>query len=63
MSYIQGENRNQMQLSPICLDDFVGEDNICRLIDAYINTLDMLTLNFKYAEIKSTGRHPYDPAS
>ncbi|GHU90508.1 transposase [Clostridia bacterium] len=63
MSYIQGENRNQMTLEPLCLDDYIGEDSVCRVIDAYVSTLDMSKLGFKYAEVKQNGRPPYDPAS
>jgi transposase len=63
MPYIQGGNRNQLTLTPICLDDYIGEDSICRVIAAYVSSLDMSALGFKYAETKDTGRPPHDPAS
>ncbi|MDR1210102.1 MAG: transposase [Clostridiales bacterium] len=63
MPYKQGESRNQLTLTPICLDDYIGEDSICRVIAAYVGSLDMSALGFKYAETKDTGRPPHDPAS
>jgi len=63
MPYIQGEKREQLTLTPMCLDDYVEPDNICRVINAYINSLDMADLGFKYALTKDTGRPPYNPAS
>ena len=63
MPYIQGENRDQLTLTPICLDDYIEPDNICRVIAAYVGSLDMVALGFKYAEPKDIGRPPHDPAS
>jgi transposase len=63
MPYVQGENRGQLTLEPLCLDDYIGEDSVCRVIDAYISGLDMSALGFKYAQTKQTGRSPYDPAA
>lgn len=37
MGYIQGADRNQVILLPDTLDDYVGEDNEVRAIDASIN--------------------------
>ena len=61
MPYIHGENREQLTLTPQCLDDYVGEDSICRVIAAYVGSLDMRALGFKYSEPKDTGRPSYDP--
>lgn len=63
MSYKQGENRDQLTIIPMCLDDYVAEDNVCRVIAAYVGSLDMKALGFKYAETKNIGCPPYDPAS
>jgi transposase len=63
MPYIQGENREQMTLTPLCLDDYIEADSICRIIAAYVGSLDMTALGFKYAETKDTGRPPHNPAS
>jgi len=62
MAYIKGENREQLTLTPLCLDDYVNEDNICRVIDVFVRSLDMTKLCFKYAQTKETGRPPHDPA-
>jgi transposase len=63
MGYVRGEDREQLALMPMCLDDYIGTDNICRVIAAYVGSLDMAALGFKYAEQKDTGRPPYAPAS
>jgi transposase len=62
MSYTTGENREQLTLMPLCLDDYIGEGSVCRVIDAYVNSLNLAALGFKYAETKATGRPPFDPA-
>jgi transposase len=61
MGYIQGESREQITLSPLCLDDYICEESVCRVIDAYANSLDLSAMKFKYSETKGTGRPPYDP--
>lgn len=63
MPYIQGEHRDQMALTPLCLDDYIEPDSICRVIAAYASSLDKVALGFKYAEPKDTGRPPYAPTS
>lgn len=62
MPYVQGQDRNQQMLMPMCLDDYIEQDSICRIIDAYVRSLDMTALGFKYAEPKETGRPPYNPS-
>lgn len=61
MSYIKGENRYEVTLFPESIDDYISEDNPVRVIDAFVQSLDMVKLKFKYAEPKKLGRHPYDP--
>jgi transposase len=62
MRHIQGEDRHQRTLLPDALEDFVDAENPVRVIDAYINSLDMADLGFNHAVTKETGRKPYDPA-
>jgi len=62
MAYKQGESRYQLTIMPMCLDDYIGANSVCRLIAVYVERLDMAALGFKYAEAKSTGCPPYDPA-
>jgi len=52
MAYIKGEKRDQLTLIPLCLDDYVEDNNICRVIDVFVRSLDMTGLGFKYAPSK-----------
>lgn len=61
MKYIIGESRNQITLLPECIEDYVGEDNPVRVIDAFVNQMDMDETGFKRAKPNETGRPPYDP--
>ena len=60
MGYIQGADRNQVVLLPETLDDYVGMENEVRVIDAFIDGLDIKTMGFK-AEAAREGRPGYDP--
>jgi len=62
MQYITGENRNQIALMPMCLDDYIGVDSIVRVIDAFVDKLDLIALGFKNAELNECGRPPYSPS-
>ncbi|WP_432697992.1 IS1182 family transposase [Marinobacterium sp. YM272] len=62
MRHLKGEPRQQSTLFPESLDDYVSADNPVRVIDAYMDSLDMLALGFTQAATKHTGRKPYDPA-
>lgn len=59
--YVRGESRNQLSIIPISLDDMIDENNPVRVIDALIESLDMIALEFKYAIPKDIGRKPYNP--
>lgn len=61
MKYISGESRNQITLLPDCIEDYVSVDNPVRVVDAFVNQLDMDELGFKRAKLNDTGRPPYDP--
>lgn len=39
--FIKGECRDQATLLPECLDDFIGEDNPVRIVDAFVDELDL----------------------
>jgi transposase len=45
----------------VVLDDFVPADHVCRVIDAFVETLVMSELGFERANAAETGRHGYDP--
>ena len=61
MPYIEGEDRNQLILFPASIEDYIAEDNPVRVIEAYVEQLDMAGLGFKFAECPRTGRPPYRP--
>ena len=60
MAYIKGENRDQITLMPDCLEDYVTADNPVRVIDAFVDQLDVAAQGFK-AEPAIEGRPGYDP--
>jgi transposase len=60
--FIEGEDRSQITLLPECLDDYIAEDNPVRLIDAFVEELDLRELGFEGAEPAATGRPSYHPA-
>ncbi len=61
MRHITGEDRHQTTLLPDSLDDFVAADHPVRVIDAFVDSLDMEALGFAKAKPKETGRKPYHP--
>lgn len=61
MRHLDGKSRQQGNLLPDTLDDYVGEDHPVRVIDAFIDSLDLVHLGFSKATTKSTGRKPYNP--
>lgn len=60
--FIEGEDRKQVTLLPECLDDFVAEDNPVRVIEAFVEELDLASLGFDGAMPSVTGRPSYHPA-
>ena len=59
--YIKGVNRFQTQLLPHTVDEFVDENNEVRVIDAFIDNIDLQKLNFKNAKPNRIGAPSYDP--
>lgn len=62
MSYIEGVARSQGILFPESIDDYIEEDNPVQFIDAFVESLDLEELGFKYSLPEATGRPPYNPA-
>jgi transposase len=60
--FIQGEDRSQATLFPERLDDYVAEDSAVRVIDVFIDELDLSSLGFK-TQANETGRPAYHPAT
>jgi transposase len=61
MSYIQGEDRGQAALLPVAIEDYVAADAPVRVIDAFVDGLDVKGLRFGRPVPAPTGRPPYDP--
>ena len=62
MRYKTGELvREQYTLIPFSFDELISDDNIVRVIDAFIDKLDMKELSFKYVETSVVGNRPYSP--
>ena len=61
MSYKIGIDKKQTTMFPASIDEYVPENHICRVIDAFTKLLNIAALGFKYAECKETGSPPYDP--
>ena len=62
MRHINGDSRQQGLLLPSSLDDYVDDNNPVRVVDAFIDSLDLVNLGFSKAITKTTGRRPYNPA-
>ena len=61
MGFIRGEAREQVSLFPATLDELIPEDHACRVIEAFMNRLEMARLGFVRSEPAETGRPGYDP--
>ena len=61
MEFISGEEREQITFFPETINEYVNENSAVRVIEAYINGLDLAALEFSRWETKKTGRPPYDP--
>jgi transposase len=61
--FVQGADRGQSTLLPECLEDWVVEDNPVRVIDAFVDALDLAELEFDGVEPAGTGRPSYHPAA
>lgn len=60
--FIQGEHRGQGTLLPESLDDYVSDTNPVRVVDVFVDELDLVTLGFEGAIPADTGRPAYHPA-
>ncbi len=60
--FVEGIARQQATLFPECLEDWIDSDNPVRVIDAFVEKLDLLRLGFDGAAAQATGRPSYHPA-
>jgi transposase len=61
--FVEGTDRGQSTLFPGCLDDWIDENNPVRVIDAFIDKLDLVELGFEGVEPAETGRPAYHPSA
>jgi transposase len=61
--FIEGEDRSQITLFPARLEDYVAEDNPVRVVDAFVDQLDLFGLGFSRVDPSVTGRPSYHPAT
>ena len=60
--FVEGADRGQSTLLPECLDDWIDESNPVRVIDAFVDALDLAELGFDGVEPAATGRPAYHPS-
>jgi len=60
--FIEGVDRSQATFLPECLDDFVAGDNPVRVVDVFVDELDLRDLGFDRVDPRSTGRPSYHPS-
>jgi transposase len=61
--FVEGEDRSQSTLFPERLDDYIAEDNPVRVIDVFVDELDLKGLGFEGMQPEVTGRPAYHPTS
>src|SRR5579872_1164081 len=60
--FVEEADRGQWSLLPECLDDFIDESNPVRVIDAFVDVLDLAEMSFEGVEPAATGRPSYHPS-
>lgn len=59
--FVQGTDRTQGILLPEQLEDYVSDDNPVRVVDVFVDSLDLSALGFDSAQPARTGRPSYHP--
>ena len=60
--FIEGADRTQVSLLPDCVDDYVGTDNPVRVIEAFVEQLELREMGFESVDPEATGRPAYHPS-
>jgi transposase len=60
--FIEGVDRGQSVLFPDRLDDWIGEDSLVRVVDLFVEELDLPLLGFARSTPARTGRPGYHPS-
>lgn len=53
--FIEGVGRGQCILLPECLDDYIGEDNPVRIVDVFVDEMDLQSLGFGSVDLPRQG--------
>jgi transposase len=61
--YVVGQDRSQSTLFPEVLDEYIAEDNPVRVVDVFVDELDLKDMGFEGAEPEVTGRPAYHPGT
>jgi transposase len=61
MAHVAGQSRYQSTLFPEVLDEVIASDHQVRVIDAFVDALDLAQLGFSKVAAEATGRPPYAP--
>jgi len=59
--FIEAQDRHQDTLLPEARDDFIAEDKAVRVVDAFVNELDLAGLGFEGVQAAETARPSYHP--
>lgn len=57
MKFIQGCNRSQVHLFPVSLEESIDQDNEVRLIDLFVDSLDLKEFGFKTDFLRTVDQH------
>src|SRR6187399_2897758 len=60
--FVEGVDRGQNTLFPECLEDWIGEENPVRVIEVFVDELDLAELGFSGVDPEATGRPSYHPS-
>jgi transposase len=60
--FVEGSDRKQVTLLPECLDDYIPNDNPVRVVEAFVEELDLEALGFARVAPAVTGRPAYHPS-
>ena len=61
--FVEEADRSQRTLFPESLEDWIGEDNPVRVIDVFVDELDLAELGFDGVDPEATGRPSYHPSA
>ena len=60
--FVEGVDRTQSSLLPECVDDYVSEENPVRILEAFVDQLDLREMGFESIDPEATGRPSYHPS-